>query len=91
MLFMVIEQFKSGKTVLIGERFKLNGRMLPEGVIYRASWVDPASGRCFQVMEAPRPELLRPWMSAWDDLMDFEVIPVVTSAEFWSQAGADRR
>lgn len=91
MLFMVIERFQSGKAELIGERFKLKGRMLPEGVVYQASWVDPANGQCFQVMEASRPELLRAWMSAWDDLMDFEVIPVVTSAEFWSQAGADRR
>jgi hypothetical protein len=84
MLFMVIERFKNGDPAPIGERFKRSGRMLPEGVEYRASWVDRAQGRCFQVMEATDPEVLRVWISRWDDLVDFEVIPVVTSSEFWS-------
>ncbi len=81
---MVIEQFKNGDAAPIGERFKRSGRMMPEGVVYQASWVDRARGRCFQVMEASDPELLRLWISRWDDLVDFEVIPVVTSSEFWS-------
>jgi hypothetical protein len=83
MLFMVIEHLKDVKAV--GERFRKLGRMTPEGVEYRASWVDPARRRCFQVMEASDPELLRLWIEKWDDLADFEVIPVVTSAEFWAQ------
>ena len=58
--------------------------MLPEGVTYHASWMDAARGRCFQVMEAPHPELLKTWVSQWDDLIDFEIIPVVTSSEFWA-------
>ena len=81
---MVIEQFKNGDAAPIGERFKRCGRMMPEGVVYHASWVDRARSRCFQVMEASDPELLRLWISRWDDLVDFEVIPVVTSSEFWS-------
>jgi hypothetical protein len=35
-------------------------------------------------MEASNTEALRPWLEAWNDLMDFEVVPVVTSTEFWS-------
>ena len=89
MLFMVIESFKRGAIVPIGERFKSSGRMLPEGVIYHTSWVDAAGARCFQVMEAPYPELLNNWISRWDDLIDFEVIPVKTSSEFWAALGAD--
>ena len=84
MLFMVIEQFKNGDAAPVGERFKRTGRMLPEGVHYQASWVDRARGRCFQVMEAPDAEALRPWIGHWEDLVDFEVIPVVTSSEFWT-------
>ena len=82
MLFMIIEHFKDVSA--IGERFRAKGRMLPEGVTYRTSWIDPARLRCFQVMEASNTEALRPWLEAWNDLMDFEVVPVVTSAEFWS-------
>ena len=85
MLFMVIERFKYGDAKRIGERFRQSGRMLPEGVAYHASWVDPAGSRCFQVMEATHPELLDLWVSRWDDLIDFEIIPVVTSSDFWAK------
>jgi hypothetical protein len=86
MLFMAIERFKPDSVRLIGARFKQSGRMLPEGVTYHASWVDSTGTRCFQVMEAPRPELLEAWISRWDDLIDFEVVPVLTSADFWANA-----
>ncbi len=86
MLFMVIEKFKHADTKRIGERFRERGRMLPDGVAYHASWVDSAGARCFQVMEAQQPELLHEWISRWEDLVDFEVVPVQTSADFWSQA-----
>jgi hypothetical protein len=84
-LFMVIERFKQGDAGPIGERFKGSGRMLPEGVAYHASWVDSAGARCFQVMETAHPELLTTWVSRWDDLVDFEIVPVVTSGEFWAK------
>ena len=32
-------------------------------------------------MECDDPSLLSQWMARWDDLTDFEVIPVITSAE----------
>lgn len=85
MLFMVIERFKQGDTGAIGERFRRSGRMLPEGVVYHASWVDAAGSRCFQVMEAAHPELLNDWVGRWRDLVDFEIIPVLTSNDFWSK------
>lgn len=85
MLVMVIERFKNGCANPIGERFRRDGRMLPEGVIYHASWVDPASARCFQLMEAPDTESLAAWTCRWDDLVEFEIVPVLTSADFWSK------
>ena len=84
MLFMVIERFKNGDPKPVGERFQCSGRMMPEGVVYHASWVDPASARCFQVMEAGDVELLHAWTARWADLIDFEIVPVLTSREFWS-------
>jgi Protein of unknown function (DUF3303) len=84
MLYLVIERFKGGNATIIGERFRQSGRMLPEGVAYHASWIDMAGARCFQLMEAPRRELLDLWISRWDDLVDFEIVPVQTTSEFWA-------
>jgi len=79
---MVIERFTHGPDP-VGERFGQQGRMLPDGVTYHASWVDAAGARCFQVMEATRPELLAEWTRHWDDVAEFEIVPVLTSADFW--------
>jgi hypothetical protein len=84
MLFMVIERFKGGDPQPIGARFQAKGRMMPDGVVYHASWVDAVGMRCFQVMEAASAESLNGWMKCWDDLVDFEAVPVLTSADFWS-------
>lgn len=59
--------------------------MLPNGILYHASWIDPARKRCYQLMEAPDEKSLAPWISRWQDLVEFEVIPVVTSADFWAK------
>ena len=91
MLFMVIEIFREGNAVAIGERFRQKGRMFPEEVGYHASWVDRARVRCFQIMEAPNLEAIEEWMKRWRDLVDFEVIPVQASAEFWAEADSTER
>jgi hypothetical protein len=85
MLFMVVERLKKGDAQAVGERFKHCGRMLPDGVIYLGSWVDSRGARCFQVMEAPSVEFLDGWVSRWNDLVDFEIVPVQASREFWSE------
>jgi hypothetical protein len=64
------------------------GRTLPEDVVYHRSWLDPEGTRCYQVMEAPSPERLNAWVSRWSDVVDFDVIPVVTSAEFCAKRRA---
>ena len=80
MLFMVIENFRNGDPKAVGDRFKRSGMMIPAGVLYHARWIDPENARCFQVMEAPDRESLEPWIAAWNDLVDFEAVPVQTSA-----------
>ena len=81
---MVIEHCKNGDPKPMGERFRQKGRMLPPGVFYQVSWIDPIAGRCFQIMEAPSQESLSEWTRHWDDLVDFEIIRVLTSVEYWS-------
>lgn len=58
--------------------------MLPDGVIYHASWIDPTRARCFQVMEAADESALQPWLDAWSDIVQFDVIPVLASSEYWA-------
>jgi hypothetical protein len=89
MLFMIVERFKGGDPKAVGERFKTCGRMLPAGVTYHDSWMDATGSRCFQVMDAPSLEALSVWVRRWDDLVDFEIVPVLTSAEFWVDRPGD--
>ena len=84
MLFMVIEQFRGDDPARVRERFLRSGRMLPDDVRYHASWIDSARARCFQVMEADDPARLEAWTRRWDDLIAFEIIPVVASQEYWA-------
>ena len=79
MLFMVIERFKGGDPGPVGERFRRDGRMLPDDVDYVASWIEPDGSRSFQLMEAPSREALTPWMERWADLVEFEISAVDTS------------
>lgn len=81
MLYMVIEHFRGGDAAPVYRRFRDQGRLAPEGLAYVASWVAAGRGRCFQVMACDDPALLEAWMARWRDLVDFEVVPVVTSAE----------
>jgi hypothetical protein len=81
MLFMVVEHFKPARAADIYRRFRELGRMAPEDVKYVASWVDLEFRRCFQVMEAESEARLNEWTKHWEDLTDFEIVPVRTSAE----------
>jgi hypothetical protein len=81
MLYMVIEHFRDGDPVPAYRRFRDRGRLMPEGVEYFGSWVTEDLRRCFQVMRCEDRRLLDQWIANWNDVTDFEVIPVITSAE----------
>lgn len=85
MLFIVIEHFKDGDATAAGERFRRQGRMLPPNVTYHSSWIETSGARCYQLMEAPDESALKTWTAHWNDLVDFEIVPVLTSSEFWSR------
>jgi hypothetical protein len=80
MLFMIIEHFRDGDARPVYRRFRDRGRLAPEELRYVASWVTEDFRRCYQVMECDDPALLHQWMAQWQDLVDFEVVPVRTSA-----------
>jgi uncharacterized protein DUF3303 len=79
MLYIIVETFKD--PVAVYRRFRDRGRLAGEGLNYINSWVTPDVTRCYQVMECADRTLLDAWIAQWKDLVDFEVIPVVTSAE----------
>jgi hypothetical protein len=81
MLYMVIEKFKKGKTEEIYKRSEKKGRMLPDGLKYIDSWVSASLDTCFQLMLCDDERLFNAWFEKWSDLVEFEIIPVITSAE----------
>ena len=81
MLIMVVERFKNRDARAVYARAREKGRMLPDGLTYVASWVETNWDRCFQVMECDDVTLLEAWAERWRDLVDFEFVPVMTSAE----------
>ena len=81
MLFMVIERFKNRDAKALYRRLRDAGRQMPEGLKYLDSWVEPNFDRCFQLMETEDLRLLQSWILYWNDLMDFEIVPVVPSKD----------
>jgi Protein of unknown function (DUF3303) len=80
MRYMVIETFTQGARPVY-ERARDHGRMLPDGLRYIDSWVEDGFGRCFQLMETDDPALFERWTARWEDLADFEIVPVMSSAD----------
>ncbi len=86
-LYMVVEHFKGGDAVPVYRRFREQGRLAADGLTYVSSWVDTRLERCFQLMETDNPRLLDQWIARWSDLVDFEVYPVISSAEAAERIG----
>ncbi len=81
MQFMVIERFKNRDPRPIYRRLRDQGRSQPEGLKDAGSWVEASFDRCFQLMECDDARLLQQWVARWSDLIEFEIVPVVSSAE----------
>lgn len=81
MLYMIVEHFRNQDPVPVYRRFQQQGRLAPEGLSYVSSWVDINLHRCFQLMETDQRELLDEWLANWNDLVEFEVYPVISSQE----------
>jgi len=81
MLFMVIEKFRSQDAKSVYRRLQSKGRLTPDGVTFVSSWVAADLGRCFQLMEYDEIALLQKWVVAWSDLVEFEIVPVVSGKD----------
>jgi hypothetical protein len=84
---MVIETFVHGPSPVYA-RAAQRGRMLPPGLTYLDSWIDERRlDRCFQLMETEDPTLFGEWIAHWRDLVDYEVVPVISSTEAGARMG----
>lgn len=81
MRYMVVERFRPGKVGEIYRRFAEKGRMMPEGLHYVESWITDDLSMCYQLMETNDFALFAQWTRNWDDLADFEIVPVISSAQ----------
>jgi hypothetical protein len=82
MLFMVIERFRDNDTVPVYQRLRDRGRMLPEGLEYLDSWIEPNFSRCFQLMRCSDLRAFQEWVLQWRGCgVTFEIVPVVPSTE----------
>jgi Protein of unknown function (DUF3303) len=80
MQFMVIEHFTAGARPVY-QRFGEQGRLMPDGLRYVASWVTADLARAFQVMECDDVTLLQRWVATWSHLIEFEIVPVVAGKD----------
>ncbi len=81
MMFMVIESFRNQDGKAVYDRLRERGRQMPDGLKFVNSWVSADLTRCFQLMEAEDVSQFQRWVAEWQDLMGFEIVPVVQSRE----------
>jgi hypothetical protein len=81
MLWMIVERFRNGDAVPVYRRFRERGRLAPAGLHYVNSWVTEDFSTCYQVMECDDRALIETWIENWRDLVDFEIYPVLPSAQ----------
>ena len=86
MTYMVVERFKDRNARAIYERFRDKGRMMPDTLHYVTSWIAEDFSTCWQVMETEDHADFDLWIVNWSDLVDFEIIPVMNSAEARAKA-----
>jgi hypothetical protein len=77
MLFMVIERFRGQDGKAVYRKLRDEGRALPEGLKFVASYVTADLGRCFQLMETDDVTTFQRWIADWSEVVEFEVVPVV--------------
>lgn len=81
MHYLIIEHFRAGNPAPIYARLHEKGRLAPAGLTYVSSWITKDLKTCYQVMDTEERSLLDEWMKNWEDLVEFEVMEVMSSME----------
>lgn len=77
MLFMVVEKFRNQDGKAVYRKLRDAGRGLPDGLKFVTSYVSADLSRCFQLMETDDITLFQRWIADWQEVVEFEVVPVV--------------
>jgi hypothetical protein len=73
--------FPPGRVGEVYRRFGESGRMLPEGLHFIESWLAADLRVCYQLMETGDFGLFAVWTRHWDDLIEFEIVPIIPADE----------
>jgi hypothetical protein len=77
----VIEDFRDGEAEPVYRRFQAEGRLMGPRLSVITSVVTEDLRRCYQIMACDDRAQLDAWIARWSDLVVFQVVPVLSSAE----------
>ncbi|MBW8908330.1 DUF3303 domain-containing protein [Mesorhizobium sp. RCC_202] len=81
MLFFVIEDYRGSDRKETYRRFNDKGRLKPDELVVHHSWIAGDMSRCFLLVETDDVTILQRWAIEWNDLVEFEIIPVATNKD----------
>ncbi|MFT4979294.1 MAG: hypothetical protein ACI8S6_005204 [Myxococcota bacterium] len=77
----MIEDFRDGEAEPVYRRFQAEGRLMGPRLSVITSVVTEDLRRCYQIMACDDRAQLDAWIARWSDLVVFQVVPVLSSAE----------
>jgi Domain of unknown function (DUF3303) len=80
MLFMIQWTFACEHRDAANARFKAGGAPPPEGVKMLGRWHTVGGGKGVLICESTDATAIGKWMQEWNDLLKFEVAPVLDDA-----------
>ena len=81
MLFMITSSSLPGKSIEVFKKAVERRNVSLEGIKVIGSWVYPGAGTAFIVCEANDIKALVEMTLPWRDLRQFEIVPVIETAE----------
>jgi hypothetical protein len=81
MIYLTIYRWKPENRKEIVARFMENGGAPPTGVKLLSRWTDLGGGRGFTLTETDDPVALSSFCYVWNDLMSFEIVPVINDEQ----------
>ena len=82
MLFHIAYEVSVEQRNASQKRFKETGAPPPDGVTMTGRWHSLGGRKGVAVVEASDPQAIASWIQDWNDVVTFEVTPVLTDEQF---------